>query len=148
MQVFGDHLHSPNLWHLNRRSVSRGIAIGLFWALVPLPGQMIGAVATALAWGANVPVSLLLVWITNPLTMAPIFYCTYLLGCWLLNCNQIAYPDELTYEWFRESLGDIWAPLFTGSLTLGLLSAVIGYYLISWLWCRYVRKCWKTRHQH
>ena len=41
LKRFGERLHDPNLWHLNRRSFSGGVAIGLFCALLPVPGQMI-----------------------------------------------------------------------------------------------------------
>jgi len=64
LQFFGEHLHSPNLWHLNRRSVARGVSLGFFWALVPLPLQMIGVVASAILWRANIPIGLVLVWMT------------------------------------------------------------------------------------
>ena len=147
LKLFGGCLHSPNLWHLNRRSVARGFANGLFWALVPFPGQVIGVVATALFWGANVPISLLLVFITNPLTMAPIFYFTYLFGTWVLRDDPVSFPDELTFEWFWGSLGEIGPPLFVGSLSIGFALAVTSYYLVSWLWQRHVWKSWRERHQ-
>jgi|GEM_PF-4096383 len=44
---FGDLLKHPNLWHLNRRSVSGGFAAGLFAGLIPGPLQMIGGTLLA-----------------------------------------------------------------------------------------------------
>ena len=41
--AFGRWLHHPNLWHLNRRSVSGAVAIGSFSGLVPGPLQMLTA---------------------------------------------------------------------------------------------------------
>ena len=42
-------LTHPNLWHLNRRSVAGGVAIGLFSGLVPGPLQMLSGALLALA---------------------------------------------------------------------------------------------------
>ncbi len=145
LQFFGEHLHSPNLWHLNRRSVARGVALGVFWALVPLPLQMIGVVASAILWRANIPIGLVLVWLTNPFTIPPIFLGTYLFGNWLLGKPGITPPDHITIEWFTESIGEIWLPLVLGSLSIGIALATLSYFAIDYLWRYAVRKRWKSR---
>ncbi|WP_159217560.1 DUF2062 domain-containing protein, partial [Klebsiella pneumoniae] len=77
-------LYNPNLWCLNRRSAAGAFAVGLFMAFVPLPSQMIMAAGLAIVLGVNLPLSIALVWITNPITMPVIFYFTYKLGAWLM----------------------------------------------------------------
>ena len=74
LKVFGKLLHDPNLWHLNRYSVATAFSVGLFFAFVPVPFQMVLAAGAAIMVRSNLPVSVVLVWFTNPLTMVPIFY--------------------------------------------------------------------------
>ena len=113
--------------------------------MVPVPIQMIGVAASAIIWRANIPIGLVLVWITNPFTIPPIFYGAYLLGSWLLGTPGVAMPEELTIHWFRQSLGEIWIPLLTGSFIIGLFLSVISYFFIDLLWRYTVRKRWKNR---
>ncbi len=74
LAVFGNLLYDPNLWCLNRRSASGAFAVGLFMAFVPLPSQMIMAAGLAILLGVNLPLSVALVWISNPITMPLIFW--------------------------------------------------------------------------
>src|SRR3954469_24611570 len=80
LQRFARWLHDPNLWHLNRYSASIAVFIGLFSALIPVPSQMPIAALWAIWWRANLPISVALVWLTNPITSPPIFYATYKFG--------------------------------------------------------------------
>ncbi|WP_114822727.1 DUF2062 domain-containing protein, partial [Vibrio cholerae] len=96
LRVFGNVLYNPNLWCLNRRSAAGAFAVGLFMAFVPLPSQMIMAAGLAIVLGVNLPLSIALVWITNPITMPVIFYFTYKLGAWLMGTPAQSFHFELT----------------------------------------------------
>jgi len=85
LQFLGEKLHEPNLWHLNRRSIALAFAVGLFCAWIPTPMQMVIAAAGAIYYRANLPISVGLVWITNPITMPPLYYFAYEVGLWFLN---------------------------------------------------------------
>ena len=80
----GDHFRDPGVWHLNRRSVSGAVAIGLFMCWVPFPFQMVIAAMLAVLFRVNVLISASLVWVTNPVTIPPMFYSAYLLGSRIL----------------------------------------------------------------
>jgi len=148
MRLFGRLLHDPNLWHLNRRSVSGAFAVGLFWAMMPMPMQMLAAAATAIPCRVNLPVSVGLVWITNPITMPAIFYFNYLVGSiFFPECHLNTDEFEMSVEWISHSLGDIWEPLFLGSLIVGIVLAIIGYAGMRLFWRWHVIHNYRKRQQ-
>lgn len=134
MQVFGDLLHDPNLWHLNRRSASGAFAVGLFIAFMPIPFQMLLAGGVAILARVNLALSVALVWLTNPVTMPPIFYFAYKVGAWLMDVPPREFHFELSNEWLIAELGASWLPLLLGSTVLGAMSGLAGFALIRGLW--------------
>jgi hypothetical protein len=145
LQFLGTLLHDPNLFHLNRHSVSTAFAVGVFTAFLPLPGQMIIAALLALWFRCNLPLSMALVWITNPLTIPVVFYGTYKLGAWMLGTPPLDFKIELSWEWLTTEVEKIWLPLFSGSLVCGIFFAALAYFVMQALWRWHVVKRWKTR---
>jgi uncharacterized protein (DUF2062 family) len=145
LRLFGRLLHDPNLWHMNRRSVSGAFAVGLFWAFIPMPFQMVAAAATAIPARVNLPISVALVWITNPITMPPMFYATYLVGSWLLGTPPMSQEFEPSMQWLKESMTVIWEPLYLGSLICATCAAIIGYLGMRGLWRLHVIRHIKQR---
>ena len=144
LRFFGALLHDPNLWHLNRRSVSGAMSVGLFSAFIPIPFQMVLAVALAIPFRVNIPISVGLVWLTNPVTMPPVFYSAYKIGAWILGEPMHAVSFEISMEWMMHELTLIWQPFLLGSLILATVSAVLGNVIVRLLWrlhvVRYLRK--------
>lgn len=145
LRFLGALIHDPNLWHLNRHSVSRAMAIGLFWALIPMPMQMLAAASCALPARANLPIAVGLVWLTNPLTMPPVFYCTYKLGAWLMDTPAVSMPDELSLGWLTHLLQSNWQPLYLGSLVAATSFALLGYAGTQAYWRWWVGRNWRKR---
>ncbi len=145
LQFLGDRIHEPNLWHLNRRSVSLAFAVGLFAAWIPTPGQMAIAAVAAFYFRANLPISVALVWVTNPLTMPPMFYFAYMVGLKTLGDPSPGEDFEFSVESIMASLGDIGGPFLLGCLLLGIISSAIGYFGMQGFWKYYVNKKWKDR---
>lgn len=138
-------LARSEIWHLNRRSVAGGVFIGLFCAFLPVPMQMIIAAILAVASRCNLPISVALVWITNPLTIPPMFYFTYRLGAWLLNMKITADSIELNMTWLWDNLGSIGYPLLFGSLVCGWVAGVTGFVVTRVVWRFHVIRRWQTR---
>ena len=146
LQIFGCLLHDANLWHLNRRSAAGGMAVGLFMAFVPLPFQMVMAAGAAILFRVNLPFSVALVWLTNPIIIPPIFFFAYLVGTWVLGTPPQAESFHFNLEWLESGgLNHIWTPLLVGSLICGTISALLGYSLIIGIWRWRVVEKWKLR---
>lgn len=147
LDYFGDWIHDPNLWHLTRHSTSGGVANGLFWAFLPIPGQLLLGILSAIYFRVNIPISVFGVFLTNPLTIGPVFYVTYLIGASILNLPIYELNFEWSWGWFSTTLADIWFPLLFGCLLCGIVSAVIGYFLIQGLWRLSVVRNWEKRKE-
>jgi hypothetical protein len=154
--LFGAWLHHPNLWHLNRRSVSGGVAVGLFSGLVPGPLQMITAALIAVPTRVNLPVALATTLYTNPFTIVPLYLVAYQIGALLTGTkvgDMVAPPDfslrklpawmAAMGEWTL-SLGK---PLALGLLVLALSLAAIGYVAVQVGWRLYVVQAWRRRQR-
>jgi uncharacterized protein (DUF2062 family) len=141
----GSHLHDPALWHLTRKSFSKAFLVGIFCAFLPFPLQMLIAALLAVFMRSNIPISVSLVWITNPLTIPPIFFFTYRIGTFLLGSPEGNIELSFTREALSHDLPAIWWPLLTGSLFCGVIFSIIGYFLASQFWIYYVKKSWSLR---
>jgi len=128
LQIFGDVLHNPNLWHFNRRSVANATAIGLFCAYLPMPFEMLAAALGAILFSGNLPLAVAWVWISNPLTWIPLYTPAYLLGSWLL--DKEAAGGHVTMSVLIESYAALWL----GCLIIGTLGAAAGWFVIHQLW--------------
>lgn len=145
LQIFGDLLHNPNLWHLNRHSVAKAFAVGLFFAFIPVPFQMVLAAGIAIFVHANIPISIALVWITNPFTMPAIFYFCYLVGTWILGTKEQAFDFQASWQWVIDSLTTIGPAFLTGCGVLAVVFSILGYVSVQGTWRYTVSKQWNSR---
>lgn len=145
LKIFGHLLHNTNLWHLNRRSVSGAFAVGLFCAFIPVPFQMLIAAAGAIAFRVNLPISVALVWITNPITIPPMFYFSYLVGAWALGEPVTLTSFELSGDWLANSLAAVWEPFLLGCAICGVIASLLGYFAMRLFWRYHVIHQWKRR---
>ena len=132
LQVFGTLLHDPNLWHLNRRSASGAFAVGLFIMYLPPLGQMFMAAAAAITLRVNLPIAVSLVWVSNPITIPPMFYLAYVIGAALLGRQIRTFEPAFWLDW-HNWLGVV-EPVLLGSLICATFCSVAGYLTIQILW--------------
>ena len=145
LRFLGSILHDPNLWHITRHSVARAMACGLFTAMLPIPMQMLVSAFLAVMVRANLPISVGLVWLTNPITMPPVFFAQYKIGTLLLGAPERSMPMELSIAWLTSEIQHIWQPMLAGSLVIGITIASIGYFGTFLYWRLWVARNWKRR---
>ncbi|HNP34610.1 MAG TPA: DUF2062 domain-containing protein [Woeseiaceae bacterium] len=131
---FQNLIHEPRYWGIRRRTAVPALALGMFIAWLPFPGHIVIATFTAMALRINIPVSILTTFISNPLTMYPMYYFAYRLGRRLLGTPPTAFDFELSFHWLTEKFSVIWQPLMLGSLLLATISALVGYVVLDVLW--------------
>ena len=147
LKIFGPAVLQPNLWHINKKSVSRAFAIGAFCAFLPIPGQMILASFLSITFAANIPIAVILTWITNPLTYTPIFYFAYKIGKVFVSTDIDYKLDDNEINIFSDIML-IWEPLLIGSLILAVLGSILSYIIIRSYWRYYVIKVWSKRKKN
>ncbi len=123
---------------VNRKSITRGLAVGIFWGFIPMPMQMLAVVLTTPFFKFNVPIAISMVWLSNPITMPFMYYMEYLTGVFLLDMKP--QEVELTLSWFEEHLGDIFVPLYTGTMFYSIVVSILVYNIVNWLWIHSVKK--------
>jgi hypothetical protein len=152
---FGSALHHHNLWHLNRRSVAGGVAVGLFCGLVPGPVQMLSAALLAVLLRVNLPVAAVCTWYTNPFTIVPLYYAAYKLGLFVTGDMPEAVPmPEIDIglfnpeQWFpllKAWMAAMGKPFLLGLLLLASILAVSGYFAVLGGWRLAVSSAWRQR---
>ncbi|NNF40500.1 MAG: DUF2062 domain-containing protein [Woeseiaceae bacterium] len=127
-------LHDHRLWGMQRRWIVPAFATGLFVAFLPFPGHTLVAALVALGMRINIPVAAVTTWVSNPVTMYPIYYFAYQLGARLLDIPPQPFNFELSLDWVTHTFVNIWQPMLLGSVLLGCGAAVLGYVGLDLLW--------------
>jgi uncharacterized protein (DUF2062 family) len=155
----GPWLQHHNLWHLHRRSVAGGIAVGLFAGLIPgsNPVQFTAGALLAIAFRVNLPLAALVTLYSNPFTIVPLYIAAFMLGQFVMLQSGGQLPDFAFSlegkgfgEWIPAALHwltSVGKPLIVGLPLLALLLALIGYFATDWAWRLYVRCAWQRRRR-
>jgi len=147
LRFLGEMIFEPNLWHMNRHSVSWAFWVGIFCCFLPIPFQMIPCLFICIWIRCNVPISIALVWISNPITMPPMMYATYRLGLLILDQPSQVEGIEISVEWFTAKLSEVWQPLLLGSLLTGFALGALGFMSVRLYWRWRVTRYWYSRRQ-
>lgn len=135
---------SPELWRFTRRSVPRGVALGVFAGFIIPVGQIFLAAFLALPTRANVPLAALVTFVTNPLTFPFWAVVANRLGGFLLKIDSVATGgfaqsqiESGRWAWFLqifEQAGVTVLVTVFGFGVLAIVGAAVGYLASSMIW--------------
>lgn len=147
-------LKHPNLWHLHRRSVAGGVAVGLFCGLIPGPLQMISAALLAILLQVNLPVAVFTTLYTNPFTIVPLYVLAYEIGIRMTGtADGHVIPPLPEMDWnngverFWEWLMQLGKPLVIGLPVLAVALSILGYVVVRLAWRQWVIWKWGRRRR-
>ena len=135
---------TPELWRFTRRSVPRGVALGVFAGFIIPVGQIFLAAFMALPARANVPLSALVTFITNPFTFPFWALVANKLGAFILKVDLAATggaaQEEIAsgrWAWFIEMFEGVGVTVLVtifGFIVLAIVGASLGYLVASVVW--------------
>lgn len=142
LRWLGPRIHDPLLWHVNRNSVARGVAIGVFFGFLVPVMQIPAAAVVALTVRANLWVAALATLVSNPFTYGPIYILAYRIGASILppvtTDNALHHDHAATaLQWIVETINwltGIGRPLVLGMLLMAVVGAIVGYFGVLLVW--------------
>jgi uncharacterized protein len=142
---------APALWRFTRRSVPRGVALGMVTGILFPVAQIAFSAVLALPIRANIPVAAAMTFITNPFTTPPLWVAAYWIGKWVLHLDSqvpgapIATQVAANSSWLHWLLSTAGPATIVGLLIITLTLSVAGYAVaaLGWRW-RVARK-WRAR---
>jgi uncharacterized protein len=148
---FADHA----LWALNRRSVSRGVGLGVFFGILTPVAQILFASIAAIALRANLPIAAVSTLVSNPFTFPLIFIFAYRIGSSMTgdsddDIGDIAISEEAAeyaldpVGWFPTLLNwisSVGPPLMIGLFVIALCASLTAFAIVNlfWRWISQIR---------
>ena len=141
---------APALWRFTRRSVPRGVALGMVTGILFPVAQIPFSALLALPFRANIPAAALTTFITNPVTTPFLWGLAYWIGKLTLRLDH-ALPgdpvrDAAQSTWMQWLMSDAAPSIAVGLLILTAVMAIGGYFLTAFGWRAWIARKWRTRH--
>ena len=141
---------APELWRFTRRSVPRGVALGMVTGILCPVAQIPLSALLALPFRANVPAAALTTFVTNPVTTPFLWAFAYWIGRVALRLDHVVPGAPVraaaTSGWMHWLMSDAAPAIAVGLLILATAMAVGGYLLSTLGWRLWIARKWATRH--
>ena len=153
IRPFGQRVLHSEFWRFTRRSVPRGVAVGLFVGVFFLiPGvQIIGSAIFSVPLRANIPIAAAMTFLTNPFTTPFLIIASIPVGNLLgFHADKAAVMEMYTRgapisEWLAWLASDAAPALVSGLFIIALVSGAIGYLLAILIWRWWTARKWRRR---
>jgi len=152
IKPFAGRVLRSELWRFTRRSVPRGVALGLLVGIIVPFAQILFAALLSVPVRANVPLAALTTFVTNPLTTPLIWVAAYWVGSWLLRIDAatIVAPvnsaiEETDLQRFLEWLTGATMVTAFGLVVIAVISASLAYLIAGWIWRWRTGRKWARR---
>ena len=153
MKPFGSRILHSEFWRFTRRSVPRGVAMGLFVGVFFLiPGvQIIGAALFCVPVRGNIPIAAGMTFLTNPFTTPFLILASLPIGN-LFGFHADGGAIMAMYknsaplsDWLAWLASDAAPAMVIGLFIIALVSALIGYVISIVVWRWWVARKWRRR---
>ena len=153
MRPVAHRVLAPELWRFTRRSVPRGVALGMVTGILFPVAQIVLSAILALPFRANIPTAAATTFITNPMTTPPLWIGAYWIGKTLLRLDQVvpgkpvAHAAVANTGWMHWLWAGALPATVLGLLVITAVGAVGGYFLSALGWRLWIARKWKTRRR-
>lgn len=152
IRPFAHRVLRSELWRFTRRSVPRGVALGLIVGIIVPFAQILFAAFLSVSVRANVPLAALATFVTNPFTTPLLWVVAYWVGSWLLRVDAatVVAPvntaiEETDLQHFLEWLTGATMVTAFGLVVISAIAGALSYLLSGWIWRVVVARKWRRR---
>lgn len=159
IRPFAARVLRSDLWRFTRRSVPRGVALGVLVGVILPIAQIFGAALLALPFRANVPVAALTTFITNPFTTPLLWVAAYHVGSFILRVDASTFGQPVATA-LNQPHVETWMEWLTGAasitafglVVLAIVMAAVGYVASAigwriWIAGKRQRRLARARHR-
>jgi uncharacterized protein (DUF2062 family) len=151
LRWMGPSLLHPRLWHMSRRAVAIGAAIGVFFAFITPIAQIPLSAAVSIVLRANIPTAVVATLVNTPPTFGPVYYAAWWVGSKVLRQSvddgrkpEVLVGKATTVEdagqalagWpkWMATLQQVGKPLLLGALIFSVVFSALAYLLVNGIW--------------
>ena len=149
IRPLGKRVLASEYWRFTRRSVPRGVAVGLWFGIFALiPGvQIVGSALLSLPFRANIPLAAAMTFLTNPFTTPFLLGASWYVGSVLGLGGSTGVPgrEASIGEWFAWLFSDAALATVGGLFIIASGAAFVGYFVAIVVWRWWTGRKWRRR---